>query len=1213
MLLLSLIAVIILDSLLSPKLDLIGENNGNLIFVSDSVGDDERAILLGGELEGIIKDLENESSNRHYNNRLEIMEEGFGGSDYDINYAKYAMGGKGVSPNTDERRTYHHLIDSKQPLPPYNLKEVVDSTLIYNGALGILVYDPDDDKFVLLYSTRHQWHEENDKLLEAFKTVSYLLRKLFPDRFQGVNSSEFAMPISAGGYPHVTTKDCVKEAFDKGLEKQSCVESHFTKAPILHFGNVFSNEYMYPNIIPMPMPGNHLYCFRQWADSRTICEELRHLVYGDEGIQLQWSQLIPQVIWRGEDFGYMATVPPGEKLKYNGGLRRTIHDGTIPIWEKNNDVSLSFQEEYSTLLARWRGVLLTVQAVQEWKRKYPNWKERNSGLPVPWCNIRFNRYEEETGHSKKWENLQKIGTPVVGDRIEQNELSKYRYLIDLGSNSWEDKLGRLARPGLLFHHVTPTRGSSDDYMEPWVHYIPVSPQLDDLKAKFDWAESHPEEAKAISDRGTELAKYLTSNEGFDRVFGESLVEPLQRAIEAYQPLTKRGHKNWRREIDEVYADKILPVMNCNGKLVNDCKRLVGEKAFANTEVRRENCQIIYIIGVEGSSHHGFLPIIKRLAEKQIDPDTGLQYDIDDTPRPLKAGLFGWYQTSFVKQKWGFKGDPGVDNPAFAESIISSMCPNDGRRHVVIEWASFPSGQETDIRSYRVKRQNDWLQMTPQEIANDPKALVHPVDLEAFYDTYATHAEIKLVVLHRPFLETITSHKDWDGGPIQHSNIISGFMIILSRFLNSHIDDLVTGTKLWTLLCMESIYAKNYQSAEEVNEARKRVLLDLVTFLGWPVTECVDCFNSWHESSKIPEKALGLENMKILFEHMAALEGIWPPKRSDDISQEQQCKLPGRRQVNHLPEAPTATTVTIYSFGTRGLKAQSIFHTGLLDRFGTGRVDYVLEQMPHCAYSEFPTPQNNAPCLAVNYADMKNCPFEELVLHYPNCKTMLTNDENCAQIHQYDARGYYSSNMMDKMYLPLGPRYDSWEAFNTLMSKADSSIPLASQRKYNFNAIFAKSTAHSRSTLEQIIEMDTGSLSSFVKISEDWAFDPNRGDNDSVDSAAYMQVLLESTFTLAPSGHNPECFRLYEAVESGSIPVVAIDEYYRNHQCKDSLIHWLSSPIIVLESWSELMSTLQQLLEEPEALDKRQAELRAWYDDYMRSSVTNFESFLLSES
>jgi hypothetical protein len=111
----------------------------------------------------------------------------------------------------------------------------------------------------------------------------------------------------------------------------------------------------------------------------------------------------------------------------------------------------------------------------------------------------------------------------------------------------------------------------------------------------------------------------------------------------------------------------------------------------------------------------------------------------------------------------------------------------------------------------------------------------------------------------------------------------------------------------------------------------------------------------------------------------------------------------------------------------------------------------------------------------------------------------------------------------------------------------------------------------------------------------------------------MQVLLESTFTLAPSGHNPECFRLYEAVESGSIPVVATDEYYRNHQCKDSLIHWLSSPIIVLESWSELMSTLQQLLEEPEALDKRQAELRAWYDDYMRSSVTNFESFLLSES
>ena len=69
-------------------------------------------------------------------------------------------------------------------------------------------------------------------------------------------------------------------------------------------------------------------------------------------------------------------------------------------------------------------------------------------------------------------------------------------------------------------------------MEPWVHYIPVASDLRDLKAKFDWAESHPEEAKNIADRGTELIKYLTSEEGFKQMFDEDVMEPLRWVIEA---------------------------------------------------------------------------------------------------------------------------------------------------------------------------------------------------------------------------------------------------------------------------------------------------------------------------------------------------------------------------------------------------------------------------------------------------------------------------------------------------------------------------------------------------------------------------------------------------------------------------------------------------------------------------------------------------------
>ena len=35
---------------------------------------------------------------------------------------------------------------------------------------------------------------------------------------------------------------------------------------------------------------------------------------------------------------------------------------------------------------------------------------------------------------------------------------------------------------------------------------------DDLKEKFEWAESHPDEAKKIANEATKLMRYLTSEE-----------------------------------------------------------------------------------------------------------------------------------------------------------------------------------------------------------------------------------------------------------------------------------------------------------------------------------------------------------------------------------------------------------------------------------------------------------------------------------------------------------------------------------------------------------------------------------------------------------------------------------------------------------------------------------------------------------------------------
>jgi len=320
-----------------------------------------------------------------------------------------------------------------------------------------------------------------------------------------------------------------------------------------------------------------------------------------------------------------------------------------------------------------------------------------------------------------------------------------------------------------------------------------------------------------------------------------------------------------------------------------------------------------------------------------------------------------------------------------------------------------------------------------------------------------------------------------------------------------------------------------------------------------------------------------------------------------------------RYVRENRELPTSSKkpVTVYVFGTRGKRAQSMFYSKHMDRFGSGDVEYILEERDDCKHrhSEKAPPQD-APCLALNFWANRDCSYGDMIRHYSTCKTMLVADEWCAD-NRYDAKGYYTSTQADKPFLPLGPRYDSWEAFGALMNETKSIIPASSQRKYAFNAIFSKSTSAGRALLEKVIQKEGDSLSSFVQIAPKWRADPNNPRNELADSTTYMKTLLESTFTLSPSGHNPECYRLFEAVEAGSIPVIALDKDYREHACKDSLSHWLNAPIVIVESWNEVMPTLQRMLEHPGELDKRQADLRAWYDKFMCSTVTNFESFLLS--
>ena len=66
-----------------------------------------------------------------------------------------------------------------------------------------------------------------------------------------------------------------------------------------------------------------------------------------------------------------------------------------------------------------------------------------------------------------------------------------------------------------------------------------------------------------------------------------------------------------------------------------------------------------------------------------------------------------------------------------------------------------------------------------------------------------------------------------------------------------------------------------------------------------------------------------------------------------------------------------------------------------------------------------------------------------------------------------------------------------------------------------------------------------------------------------------------------------------------------------HPCKDSLIHWRTAPIVVLDSWDDLSSAVGTLMEDTASLDRMQQDLMQWYSAHMHKLVVDFENHTLN--
>jgi Glycosyl transferase family 90 len=97
----------------------------------------------------------------------------------------------------------------------------------------------------------------------------------------------------------------------------------------------------------------------------------------------------------------------------------------------------------------------------------------------------------------------KDGDPA---HLEFHELAEYRYHLDIGGLSgtaWGGLRWKLCTGLLVFKVESWANDWWYDTLQPWVHYIPVKPDVSDLHERYQWTQDNPEKAQEIAHAGRE--------------------------------------------------------------------------------------------------------------------------------------------------------------------------------------------------------------------------------------------------------------------------------------------------------------------------------------------------------------------------------------------------------------------------------------------------------------------------------------------------------------------------------------------------------------------------------------------------------------------------------------------------------------------------------------------------------------------------------------
>jgi len=97
---------------------------------------------------------------------------------------------------------------------------------------------------------------------------------------------------------------------------------------------------------------------------------------------------------------------------------------------------------------------------------------------------------------------------------------RFKYLLAL--SGWDVATSfywMLSTNSLVFKEDYPYEAFADCHFQAWVHYIPISPDFDDIIAKYEWCEANPQDCQAIVANAQAVCQKLLSRDLRKKILG----------------------------------------------------------------------------------------------------------------------------------------------------------------------------------------------------------------------------------------------------------------------------------------------------------------------------------------------------------------------------------------------------------------------------------------------------------------------------------------------------------------------------------------------------------------------------------------------------------------------------------------------------------------------------------------------------------------------